>query len=176
MRSRWALFLLSFAALAQICHCAESEVLDEYEQPRITPGMVRLASSHGMKHGGYYDKYFTVYEVSTNVFAATPDWTPASLKPIPLPVHEAYAIYMKWREKNAPVQPHYTYDERIELSSEPLPGESYLHGRHRWYYTLTFNMNDRIIILLDGTIVESRVIDLRTEGEKAEYEERLRRR
>ena len=176
MRSRWALCLLSFAALAQTCRCAESEVLDEYGHPRLTPGMVRLASSHGMKHGGYYDKYFTVYEVSTNVFAATPDWTPASLKPIPLPVHEAYAIYMKCREKNAPAQPHYTYDERIELSSEPLPGESYLHGRHRWYYTLTFNMNDRIIILLDGTIVEPRVIDLRTEGEKAEYEERLRRR
>ena len=148
----------------------------EFGVPRKSPGMITLSSSSGMPHGGYYNLYGTIYEVSTNVFAATPAWMPSSGQPIPLDAHEAYAIYLKWREtlpEDVDWKP-----ERIVLSSKELPGERYgdENAERRWYYTITQNFGQRIIVLLDGTLVTPRVVDLRTDDQKKEYEEMVRKR
>ena len=172
--------LLLFAFLMPNVHGENKDVVDKWGRLKIPHGTVRLRDTYGMPHGGYYEKYFTVHEVSTDVFMATPEWTPSSEEPIPLPVHQAYAIYSKWRK----AQPNYSkvleeyVGEHIELSnhSKNTKGESNKNKDSRWFYTFTYNINKAVIVLLDGTLVPPRVVDLRTESEKKEYQERVRSR
>ena len=161
----------------------DKDMFDKWGNLKVPPGMVRLSYSRGMQHGGYYDKYFTVHEISVKVFEATSTWTPSSLDPIPLPVHQAYTIYSEWQK----TQPGYRgiirefESDRIELSnhSRNTKGESNQAKDSRWFYTFThngFHIRQSVIVLLDGTLVPPRVVDLRTESEKKEYEERVRNR
>jgi len=149
------------------------ELFDEWGRLRVPPGMMRLSYSYGMRHGGYYDEYHTAYEVSEKVFMATPAWTPASLQPIPLETHEAYAIYLKWRKTQPEDDEESPAEPSVKLSAKTLPGEHYFKAtpEHRWYYTI-----GGVIILLDGTLVTPRIVDLRTDEQKQEYEERVRKR
>ena len=155
-----------------------SHILDEWGRPKVPPGMVRIGSSHGMEHGGYYNKYFTVYDVSSNALAATPAWTPASLEPIPLPVHEAYTIFLEWQKTQPADNRGDKQHDRIELSNHAVSTVGYWYKgvESRWVYTITYKVNQRVMILLDGTLVPPRIIDLRTDDEKKEYEERIKNR
>ena len=176
--------LLILALFFSNANGKDPALFTEWGELRIPPDMVRLSYSYGMQHGGYYDKYFTVHEVSTNVFAATPAWTPLSREPIPLPVHQACAIYFEWQKKQHPNIKGDALDTIFELmghiglsNSARWPPEGLSNQECvRWFYTFSYKMNQEIIILLDGTLVLPRVVDLRTESEKKEYEKRTRNR
>ena len=150
-----------------------TNILDEMGDPVVPDGMVRLHKASGMRHGGYYTKFFTVVDVPTNVYLKSPDWIPQSLKPIPLAVHQACDIYAKWRAQN---NSDTTSFYRIEIGNFALATNSHSYDVERWYYVIWHTPQDPLYILLDGTLLLPKVIDLRTQAEKDEYEQMLKAR
>jgi len=151
--------------------CAYSDgtnILDDVGHPVVPEGMVRLHNASGMRHGGYYDKFFTVVDVPTNVYLKSPDWTPQSLKPIPLAVHQACDIYAKWRALNHSDTASFY---RIEIQNFALKTNSRTYDVERWYYVVWHTPQDPLYILLDGTLLLPKAIDLRTQAEKDAYEQ-----
>lgn len=150
-----------------------TNVLDDMGDPVVPEGMVRLHHASGMRHGGYYTKFVTVVDVPTNVYLKSSDWTPQSQKPIPLAVHQACDIYAKWRALN---NSDTTSFYRIEIQNFALTTNSRMYGVDRWYYVIWHTPHDPLYILLDGTLLLPKEIDLRTQAEKDAYDQMLKAR
>ncbi len=143
-----------------------SAQLDEAGRLRVPEGKTRLRYAYGRPDGGGYDTYFIVHEVDTTFLKKTPEWNPNDGKPVPLPVHRAVSIAGQWWNTKSGV------DIPFSLGSIKLRKTWYDWRRDpdRWFYEVNFEgLFNPIMILMDGTVVPTTIVDLekRTNKEPA---------
>ncbi len=131
--------------------------LDEYGQLSVPEGCTRLSYACGKPNGGSYDTYFTIHDIETKVFLASPAWTPYSNKVVPLDVSKVAQIAKGYWHKNLAA-----YGE-FEIRSIELRCPQYYTNsdQSRWVYEVSFEHPiNPIIVLLDETVVPATIVDL----------------
>ena len=131
--------------------------LDECRQLSVPEGSTRLRNACGKPGGGGYGTYFTVHDIETKAFLASPAWTPYSGKVAPLDVSKVAQIAKEYWQRNLE-----SYGNFEIGSIELRPAYYYTNeDQSRWVYEVLFkNPINPIIVLLNETVVAATVVDM----------------